>query len=69
MQRTKVESSNLESIGYDKDSRTLEIEFKSGKIYQYTNVPEPEHQALLAADSIGSYFNKNIRNEYQYHEM
>ncbi|MFO0986551.1 MAG: KTSC domain-containing protein [Alphaproteobacteria bacterium] len=65
MDRLPVNSSSLASVGYDPASATLEIEFKSGKIYQYFDVPEHEHQALMQASSQGSYFAKHIRNNYR----
>jgi len=35
MERQYVTSSNLQSLGYDPTSKTLEIEFNDGAIYQY----------------------------------
>ncbi len=66
MQRVPVSSSNLRSIGYDPITYTLEIEFHSGGIYQYTNVPQTIYQQLMAAPSLGKYFHANIRNMYPY---
>ena len=66
MKRKAVESSLLTSIGYDKKAKTLEVQFTGGAIYQYFDVPEMEYKALLAADSIGRYFNFNIRDSYEY---
>lgn len=62
MERQKVESSNLESVGYQAPSMILEIEFKNGGIYQYFNVPESIFIDLMNASSHGSYFHANIRN-------
>ena len=62
MERERVNSSNLESVGYEKSSMTLEIEFKNGGIYQYFNVSEDIFEALMNANSHGSYFHANIRN-------
>ena len=61
MQRTKVSSSNLHSIGYDNVTNILEIEFLGGSIYQYSNVPENIYTGLMSASSHGSYFNNNIK--------
>ena len=67
MKRIPVESSNLKSIGYDKD--VLEVEFKSGGIYQYLNVPEHEYKSLMSAESHGKYLNANIKPNYQYQKI
>jgi hypothetical protein len=66
MNRSYVESSNISSIGYDLASMTLEVEFTSGQIYQYFNVPEQEYTNLMSAPSTGSHFSHNIKNNYQY---
>jgi hypothetical protein len=55
MQRTTVSSSNIASIGYDASSQVLEVQFRSGSIYQYSDVPASVHQALMMASSHGSY--------------
>lgn len=66
MIRQPVSSSNIQSIGYDADSGTLEIEFKSGTIYQYFEVPAAVYQELLNAGSMGQYFSSNIRGAYRF---
>jgi hypothetical protein len=66
MKRTPVNSSNLASVGYDPASQILEIEFNTGTVYQYFDGPQSEHIALMGADSHGSYFYHNIRNDYRY---
>jgi hypothetical protein len=64
MIRQPVQSSNIKSVGYDSQNKTLEVEFKSGGIFQYHNVNEDAHKNLLNADSIGSHFHKNIKSNY-----
>jgi hypothetical protein len=66
MERTPVTSSNIRSIGYDPASSTLEIEFNSGAVYQYANVPQTEYDSLMSASSHGSYFSANIKGRYSY---
>ncbi len=66
MKRQSVDSSSIASIGYDKKSKILEIEFKHGGIYQYMDVPVEIYEELMNADSHGKYFSANIRNDYDY---
>ena len=66
MNRQSVSSSNIRSIGYDSKSQTLEIEFHSGGIYQYLNVPESIYNALMSASSHGSYFHHYIKDQYRW---
>ncbi len=44
---------------------TLEIEFHSGAIYQYSGVPESVYEGLMSSASKGSYFHAYIRGRYQ----
>lgn len=66
MNRSPVTSSNLESIGYDPDSQTLEIEFKDGHVYQYFDVQPSMYQALMAATAHGKFFAAEVRGRYRY---
>lgn len=61
MERSPVSSSNLASVGYDESSKTLEIQFHSGGIYQYYAVPFNVYNALINASSKGTYFDQFIK--------
>lgn len=63
MEREPVGSSNLLSVGYDENSLTLEIEFKSG-IYQYYDVPQHIYEELINSNSLGSFFHRFIKSEF-----
>jgi hypothetical protein len=68
--RVSVESSALESVGYDDESRTLAIEFENGAVYHYFEVPSAVHRGLLDADSHGRYFHQHIRGaDYKYERV
>lgn len=69
MEMQFVDSSNIERIGYDSNSSTLRIEFKSNRTYDYSNVPENVFNELRSASSVGSYHAKNIKNSYSYTEI
>ena len=62
MERNRVNSSTISSIGYDQSSNILEIEFKTGNIYQYINIPYQTYLGLLQASSHGKYSDKYIKN-------
>lgn len=69
MDRIAVSSSNIRAIGYEASSQTLEVEFKSGSVYQYMGVPQNEYEALMNATSIGRHLNSNIKGQYRYVEV
>lgn len=66
IERIPVDSSNISSVGFDKDTGTLAVEFKSGGVYHYHNVPKTIYDEFLADKSQGSHFHKNIKNQYKY---
>jgi len=61
---TDVESSNLKSVYYNTFFNSLEVEFKSGSKYQYLNVPYEVYRDLLAVESKGQYFDRNIKKRF-----
>lgn len=69
MERIQVSSSNIQSIGYDEASMTLEVEFKNGAVYQYFDVPKTEYDALMSAGSQGQYLAANIKGRYRFSKV
>ena len=63
MDREKVRSSNLKSVGYNPSNSILEVEFHSGRIYHYLKVPFEIYDALMNAPSKGRYLNRNIKKK------
>ena len=66
MNWTQVESSQIAEVGYEQPTRTLGIRFKAkGKWpaseYHYSNVPAPIHRAMLGAESVGHFFESEIK--------
>ena len=66
MERQKVSSSNIASIGYDPPSQTLEVEFLNGSVYQYYNVPGGIHEAFMGAPSKGQFLASQIKDRFPY---
>ena len=66
MEWTSVNSSTLERISYDREGLMLSVEFKSGVVYQYYDVPEHVYQDLLAAASPGQYLAQHVKPSYRY---
>lgn len=65
MQREHIQSSMIDSVGYDPASKTLEVEFTSGPIWEYWAVSPDMYNALMSAPSAGKYFLQNIRGKFQ----
>ncbi len=67
MNMIPVQSSNLQSVGYE--NGTLYVCFNSGSVYSYTGVPENVYEGLLSAPSHGKYFHAYIKNAYPYQRI
>ena len=64
MNRKSVSSTNIKSVGYDEQNKILEVEFKSGWVYQYYSVPLEIYDALMNAPSHGRYFHQFIKDKF-----
>jgi len=64
-----VDSSNIESVGYDIGSRELHVLFLANRSYVYSDVPREVYEELLRAPSKGSYLNRAIKGVYAYREL
>ena len=60
----KVESSNIQEIGYHHQTQTLRIIFQEGRAYDYPMVTDAEFKKLMAAESKGRFFNSHIKPMY-----
>jgi lysyl-tRNA synthetase class 2 len=69
MERQPVDSSSIASVGYDDRSFELDIEYKNGRIYRYSQVPAAAYRLLLRAPSIGQYVNQVIKPRFEAQEL
>lgn len=69
MDRTPVQSEDLASVGYCQSSRTLEVEFKSGGVYHYLEVPAGIFEGLMEAPSKGKYLASRVKGTYSYKKV
>jgi hypothetical protein len=65
MRRKPVKSSVVRSVGYDAESKTMELEFSDGSLYEYYSVPAAIHRRLMEADSIGGFLNRFVVPGYK----
>ena len=69
MERIPLESEALASVGYDPGRHVLEVEFTSGRVYQYFDVPRHEVERMLRAGSRGAYFSERVRDHYRFEQV
>lgn len=66
---TQVESSNIDSVGYDKEDLTLYIKFKNNTTYTYSKVPEKIYGSLMEAESVGKYLNQYVKGVFDFAKL
>jgi hypothetical protein len=64
-----VDSSSIEAVGYDADNASIYIRFLSGDTYVYSGADQGTFDALLNADSVGSYLNRVVKPSYEYSKL
>ena len=64
MERKRVNSSKVRSVGYDEKSQTLEVELSNGQVYQYVKVYPEVYRRFMAAPNPTSFFEDRITEDY-----
>jgi hypothetical protein len=62
-------SSVIASINYFPETHKLRVEFLSGLIYDYKDVPPEVYKALKIAGSKGRFLNFHIKGKYQFDKI
>lgn len=69
---TRVEQAQSDdpgSVSYDEGSRRLVITFRSGSVYEYTDVPRDVYVGISAAPAKGVYFSTYVKDRYPFRVM
>ena len=69
MKLNPLESEMLVAAGYDRESHTLKVVFRTGEMYRYKNVPLFVYERLLSADSKGKFMHKYILGRYDFERL
>lgn len=64
LERIDLDSTALAWVGYLSEQGVLRVGLRTGRNYDYVDVPARVYQELLAAESKGRYYNLHIRNEF-----
>lgn len=64
MERKRINSAKIRSVGYDERNQVLEIEFTNGQVLQYLRVSHETHRRLVASPNAAAYFEDNIAEDY-----
>ena len=64
MERKHVNSSKIRAVGYDPQSRVLEVELRDGSVLAYSGVSQEVHRQFMNAPSPTSYYEDKIVDEF-----
>jgi KTSC domain len=64
MERKRLSSGKLLAAGYDESSRTIEIEFVNGDVFEYKGVSREIYRQLMASPSPSSFFEDKIDEQF-----
>ncbi|NET40178.1 MAG: KTSC domain-containing protein [Cyanothece sp. SIO1E1] len=67
--RQPVQSSMARAVDYDPRQNRLQVEFKSGAVYEYADVDAETWNALQESNSVGKFFNQEIKGNYQFRRI
>lgn len=62
-------STMIDNVVYDFANNKLKVRFKNGSVYEYENVDKSVYENLTDAESIGKYFNENIKHKYTHTQL
>jgi hypothetical protein len=64
IERKPIRRGGIRSAGYDRGSRTLEIEFDNGSIVRHSGVGDEIARRFLTSGSPASYYRDTIEDEF-----
>ncbi|MDP3173960.1 MAG: KTSC domain-containing protein [Phenylobacterium sp.] len=65
----QVDSDAISEITYDPRRARLFVRFRSGEAYAYRDVPAGVHEAFMAAESKGRFFQDEVRDRYGFERL
>lgn len=64
-----INSSNITSAKYDTETKDLTINFKSGFIYDFYDIPWELFTKFRLSESQGKFFNSQIKNKFKFKKL
>ena len=60
-----VQSAAIDKVSYNPDTQVLTVAFDKGGTYEYSGVSQEVYDALMKAESKGTYLSENIRGKFE----
>ena len=64
MTRHWEEGSAVQSVEFDRTTHTLRVEFESGAMYDFADVPERVYEELVHSPERDAFFREHVRDEF-----
>ena len=64
MERKSIRRGGIRSVGYDRATRQLEVEFDSGVVVRHSGVGDEIARRFLTSAAPASYYKDNIEEEF-----
>lgn len=65
----QVESSTINTVGYDPEKRELHIDFHDSGAYIYHDVPQHIYEGLMMSGSKGKYLHMHIKGRHAHQKI
>lgn len=69
MHRIELDSTVLAWVRYLPDQHLLQVGLRTGKDYDYFDVPLSTYRELLLSESKGRYYNSHIRKAFPFNRV
>ena len=64
-----VKSRMILGVRYNKDTRDMDVVFRTGEKYRYKKVPQSVFEGLMSAESHGEYMHKLVLRRYDFDRL
>jgi len=64
-----VKSRMILGVRYNKDTREMDVVFRTGEKYRYKRVPQSVFEGLMSAESHGQYMHKRVLKRYDFERL
>lgn len=65
MHRRQLDSAVIAAIAFDAMTNTLEVEFRTGRVHRYLDVPKHVYWRFASAESSGSFFDEEVKDRFE----
>jgi hypothetical protein len=65
----ELNSEHIRAVHYEPETRKLQIAFRKGGVYEYSDVPQMVYDGLVLAESASEFFRTTIKGVFDYERL